>query len=116
MEIYWRVRYKNKDFISQSNLSYNEIDRNNLSEFQLMKGEKVVFSMLFSEGQGNQLIWRRRVQKSPGVKEDKVAHIVGKKGIFVCAFFDDGTVLVDDDFREDNGWLYPPQYQENEVN
>jgi hypothetical protein len=49
------------------------------------------------------------------MKGAKIVHIVGKKGGFVCAVFDDGSILADDKFRDNNNWLYPPQYREYEV-
>jgi hypothetical protein len=110
----WRATYANGDVISQENQTYDDIDRDNLTAFQLMKDGLVVFSMPFYEGQGKRLIWRRRIERVVG-GEQKVVHIIGKKGGFVCAVFDDGTVLADDKFREDNAWLYPPQYREYEV-
>ena len=113
MQLSWRAIYNNGDQISQNNQTYDDIDRDNLIAFQLMNGEKVVFSVPFSEGQGKRLVWRRRVEKTIG-KPDNVVHIVGKKGGFVAAVFDDSSVLIDDKFREDNNWLYPPQYKEHE--
>jgi hypothetical protein len=113
MQLSWRVHYKNEDVISQANLAYEDIDRDNLTAFQLFDGEKVVLSVPFKDN-GHRLIWRRRIEKQVG-GEEKIVHIVGKKGGFVCAVFDDGTFLIDDKFREDNDWLYPPQYREFEV-
>lgn len=110
----WKIHYNNNDIISQSkDFGYEDIDREKLTAFQLLEKDKVVLSVPFSEGQGKRLIWRRRVEHSPGGKE-KIVHIVGKKGGFVAAVFDDGTMLIDDKFREESNWLYPPQYKEFE--
>jgi hypothetical protein len=115
MPLSWRVHYNNGDIISQSpDYAYEDIDRDNLIAFQIVDSDKVVFSVPFFDGQGKRLIWRRRIEREVGGTE-KIVHIVGKKGGFVCAVFDDGSILADDKFRDDNNWLYPPQYREYEV-
>jgi hypothetical protein len=113
MEISWKAQLANGTQY-QKDTPYENIDRDNLRAFSLVRGEEVIFSVPFKPGQGRRLIWRRRTEMTPGGVAT-VVHIVGKKGGFVAAVFDNGFVLLDDNFSDDNGWLYPPEYKEFEV-
>lgn len=112
MEISWQAQLVN-GVQTQKDTPYEQIDRDNLKAFNLIKGDEVVFSVPFKDGQGKRLIWRRRVEMTPG-GEQTIVHIVGKKGGFVAAVFENSFVLIDDNFSEENRWLYPPQYKEFE--
>lgn len=85
---------------------YEDLDRSdNLIQFQMLKPDgSIIFSVPFNKGQGNQLIWRRRVQTAPG-GEVTTFYIVGKKGAFVACLMPDYTMLIDNNFNEDNAVL-----------
>lgn len=88
-------------------VSYEELDRSdNLIQFQLLRADNqsVIFSVPFKPGQGNQLIWRRRVRQVPG-GDIETFYLVGKKGAFVACLLPDYTLIIDNNFNEDNSVL-----------
>lgn len=103
--------YRQKDYYDENveSKTYEELDREQLSEFQMwsLDGTKLLFVMPVHEGQGSRLVWRRRVQmfakRSDGttVGEQRI-YVVGKRGGFMCVLMPDGTVLADDKFKEDH--------------
>lgn len=85
--------------------AYEDIDRERIRSFSLIQNNKILFRAHFN-GDGKKLIWRRRIQKTEG--EEFIVHIVGKKHQYVACVFQDGTVGVYDNFREDLAMLVPP--------
>lgn len=87
-------------------VSYEGLDRSdNLLQFQMLKPDgTVLFSVPFKAGQGNQLIWRRRRQVDPGGNEIWF-YLVGKKGAFVACLMPDYSLIIDNNFNEDNAIL-----------
>lgn len=88
-------------------VSYDTLDRSdNLIQFQMLKASdhSVIFSVPFKPGQGSQLIWRRRVQQDPGGVQT-IFYLVGKKGAFVSCLLPDYTMIIDNNFNEDNAIL-----------
>lgn len=84
--------------------SYEALDRSdNLIQFQLLKADdqSVIFSVPLKPGQGNQLIWRRRIQQDPGGNQ-VVFYLVGKKGAFVACLLPDYSLIIDNNFNEKN--------------
>lgn len=110
----WIAQYKDGSQEKQGpDLSYEDIDRENLAGFGLYNGEKLVIMLDFSNGDGRSLVWRRRVEQKQG-EEPVVVHIIGKKGKYICMVFEDGSVVAVDNFVEGSQWLYPPQFRDNE--
>lgn len=92
--------------LKDQGLSYEDLDRSDkLIQFQILKPDgSLIFSVPFKEGQGSQLIWRRRVQShSDGTQV--VFYLVGKKGAFVACLMPDYTMIIDNNFNEDNAVL-----------
>lgn len=90
-----------------NDVSYEGLDRSdNLIQFQMLKADdrSVIFSVPLKPGQGNQLIWRRRVQQEPGGGA-ATFYLVGKKGAFVACLLPDYTLIIDNNFNEDNATL-----------
>lgn len=86
--------------------SYDALDRSdNLFQFQLLRPDgSMIFSVPFSKGQGDQLIWRRRVQNhNDGTSV--TFYIVGKKSAFVACLMPDYTIIIDNNFNEENAVL-----------
>jgi hypothetical protein len=86
--------------------SYEDLDRSdNLIQFQLVKPDgSIIFSVPFKEGQGRQLIWRRRVQNHSDGSQ-VTFYLVGKKGAFVACLMPDYTMIIDNNYNEDNAVL-----------
>ena len=119
---HWQAIYKDpitnkvtavhqKDFFSEDipeadKVSYDNLDRgDNLIQFQMLKPSgDVVFSVPFKPGQGDRLIWRRRRQLVAGEGEQWF-YIVGKRGAFVACMLPDYSIILDDNFSEDNALL-----------
>lgn len=91
--------------------SYEDINRENLKTFTLGytndKGILGIFRANFN-GDGNKLIWRRRIQKISG-QEDVIVHVVGKKHQYVALIYQTGAVEIFDNFNEKNPLLVYPQ-------
>jgi hypothetical protein len=87
-------------------VSYDELDRSdNLVQFQLVKPDgSIIFSVPFKAGQSNQLIWRRRRQQEPG-GNITTFYLVGKRGAFVACLLPDYSLIIDNNFNEDNAVL-----------
>lgn len=96
----WAVHQKD------SGASYEELDRSDkLVQFQLVKPDgSIIFSVPFKQGQGSRLIWRRRVQQDAG-GNIVTFYLVGKKGAFVTCLLPDYTMILDDNFNENNAVL-----------
>lgn len=111
----WTAQYKDgSQDVQGPNSSYEDINRENLVAFALHDGTKNVLTIDFSNGDGRSLVWRRRVEQTPG-EDSIIIHIVGKKGKYICMVFEDGSVVTVDNFVEGSRWLYPPQFRSNEV-
>lgn len=87
-------------------VSYESLERSdNLVQLQMLKPNgDVIFSVPFKEGQAGKLIWRRRVQMVPGGGQ-VTYYLVGKKGAFVACLMPDYTLIIDNNFNEDNAVL-----------
>lgn len=87
-------------------VGYDSLDRgDNLVQFQMVKPDgSIVFSVPFKPGQGGQLIWRRRRQLVPGEGEVWF-YLVGKKGAFVACLMPDYSLIIDNNFSEENSVL-----------
>lgn len=115
---YWQAIYKDnnnhvtavhqKDIFNEEKPgpSYEQLDRGDtLVQFQMVKADgSVIFSVPFKPGQGKQLIWRRRRQVDPGGQEIWF-YIVGKKSAFVACLLPDFSLIIDNNFSEDNAVL-----------
>lgn len=94
----WRAVYSDGTVLDQYNgegepNGYKNIDREKLSQFQLLKDGKVSFSLILEPGQ--RLIFRRRVFKK--LKEEKHLFLVGwqKDGVqAICYLFENGSVIM----------------------
>lgn len=86
--------------------SYEDLDRgDNLIQFRMVRSDgSIIFSVPFKPGQGKQLIWRRRRQVDPGGQEVWF-YLVGKKGAFVACLLPDFSLIIDNNFNEDNAVL-----------
>lgn len=118
-QLTWAAQYEDGttkfqvDITNGDKFAYENIDRDNLKAFTLLKGNLPVFRLIF-DGDGQKLVWRRRVEKNSN-GETVIAHIVGKKGRFICTVNQDGQAAVANNFKEGDRWLYPPQFKEFEV-
>jgi hypothetical protein len=64
----------------------------------------IILSVPFKEGQAGKLIWRRRIQMVPG-GGSVTYYLVGKKGAFVACLMPDYSIIIDNNFNEDNAAL-----------
>ena len=89
-----------------SGVSYEDLDRSDdLIQFQMVRPDgQIILSVPFKPGQGGQLIWRRRRQVEPGGGEVWF-YIIGKKGAFVACILPDYSLIIDNNFNEDNAIL-----------
>jgi hypothetical protein len=121
---HWIVRYNDGGSLNQiesngKRNSYQDIDREKLSAFEMWEGSTRILLLKFNKNQ--QLIWRRRVETSPfGVTE--VCHIIGKQeningenlqGI-IGLFESDGRIEITGRFHDDHPWFFPIQIHESE--
>ena len=92
--------------LKASEKGYEDLERSdNLIQFQMQKPDgSVIFSVPFKEGQAGQLIWRRRVQMVPGGGQ-VTYYLVGKKGAFVACLMPDYSLILDNNFNEENAAL-----------
>lgn len=96
--------------------SYEQIDRARLGAFHLIRPDgTLVFSVDFRNGDGHNLVWRRRVIKRSDMEQGIVTHIVGKKGRFVAMVTQDGATLLADNFNAKDALLSFPDAVEGEV-
>ena len=119
---HWVAIYKNPETNTVSavhqkdtDVSYEKLDRSeNLIQFQMVKPDgTIILSVPFKPGQGGQLIWRRRRQVEPGGNEVWF-YIVGKKSAFVVCILPDYSLIIDNNFNEDNAVLSGIQPVEGE--
>lgn len=87
-------------------VSYEGLERSDkLIQLQMLKPDgSIIFSVPFKEGQADKLIWRRRIQMIP-VGGSTTFYIVGKKGAFVACLMPDYSLIIDNNFNEDNAAL-----------
>ena len=92
--------------LKEQGKSYEDLDRSDhLVQFQMLRPDNsIVFSVPFKEGQGDKLIWRRRVQQDAAGNIVSF-YIVGKKGAFVACLMPDYSLIIDNNFNEDNAVL-----------
>jgi len=121
---YWIARYNDGTSLNQIDPSgtkhaYADIDRNKLSAFEMWKGDQRLLFIRFKQGQ--RLIWRRRVETSPGGLVE-ACHIIGKQeningknyqGI-VGLFESDGRIEITDKFDKNHPWFFPVTIHKNE--
>lgn len=121
---HWVAKYDDGGSLSQidsrGNLHpYKDIDREKLVAFEMWEGSFRLFFLRFKKGQ--RLIWRRRVEMSPGgVRE--VCHLIGKQetingrnyqGI-VGLFESDGRIELTGRLEEGHPWFFPIQVHPDE--
>lgn len=124
--IQWIATYKDGTTLHQIESeghkhAYSDIDRADLVSFSLYvkppgllgapDGMRV-FSCHF-DGDGEKLIWRRRVQHRDGA-DPLIVHVVGKKGRYVALVEQMGTCNLFDNFNEQDALLAFPQPVEGE--
>lgn len=99
----WRAIYSDGSVINQKEMqvSYEDLDREKLREFQMLRDGQVVLVVPLKEGQGGRLIWRRRVQVIPGGGH-RFFYLVGKRSAFVSVMFDNGAIVTDDNFSDEH--------------
>lgn len=124
----WIAKYKNNTMLPQYNEDgsenkYSDIDRDKLSEFGLINdlGEPVIALHL---DPGQNLIYRRRVQKRTGEGEFAI-YLVGwqmkidEREIQSIAYVsEDHQVHMAGAWRSDHPWFYPIQlmpYEQQEI-
>lgn len=97
----WQAIYDDGTIINQKEfkVSYEELDRSKLAGFHMLRDGVPILTVPFSEGQGGRLIWRRRVQMTSNGEQRRI-YIVGKRGAFVAALLENGSILVDDKFSD----------------
>ena len=114
---HWVARYDDGTFLEQVSPSgetkaYADINRDKLAAFEMWKGSDRALLIRFKKGQ--RLIWRRRVEISPGGITE-VCHIIGKQetiagknyqGI-IGLFESDGRVEAAGKFEEGHPWFFP---------
>ena len=100
----WVAIYKDGSIHKEEELDSSEkVDRNQLKEFRLFSGEKLIFSAFF-DNLKRKLIFRRRVFLDVCGKEKGIVYLVGwhenVKGVSVksiCYIYEDGHIEFDDD-------------------
>lgn len=121
---HWVAKYMDGTLLPQVDPSgakhaYKDINRDTLAAFELWEGSSRALSIRFTKGQ--RLIWRRRVQTTPGGITE-VCHIVAKqeeiKGknyqTIVGLFESDARMEVADRFDGGHPWFYPVTIHTNE--
>ncbi|HCS78968.1 TPA: hypothetical protein DIV55_04470 [Patescibacteria group bacterium] len=116
-QYYWVARYFDGTSLKQIDSSgikhaYKDIDRDKLAAFEIWEGNSRILFIRFKKGQ--RLIWRRRVETSPGGIIE-VCHIIGKQetiggknyqGI-IGLFESDGRIEIAGKFEEGHPWFFP---------
>lgn len=96
---------------------YEDLPHDRLRVFELYSGTERMLRVLFNKGE--KLIWRRRVEMTPGQNVVDTCHIVGKRskdGTGVIGIFEsDGHIEMVEDFLPNHAWFYPPQFRPFEV-
>jgi hypothetical protein len=107
---YWRATYDNGETIEKG--KYEDIDRERLRFFELLDEDGNVRVKVKLE-KGQRLIWRKRVELTPGEGE-KVVHLVGKQETVeeknvqgLCLLYEDGTMEFFEKFNKEHPWLRP---------
>lgn len=90
---HWHLNEPGDDFF------YGDIDREQLMEFALFMDEKQVMTLDFSDGDGDRLVYLRRVQMIPGEGE-KSFYILGKKKRFMSLIDESGYITIFNNFKE----------------
>lgn len=99
--------------------SYEDLPLNNLKAFELWDWRMNNRVLLVNFKKGERLVWRRRMEMSPGNQVMEVCHIVGKigkdgeKGI-LGIFESDGHIEAVSDFLPNSEWFYPPSSEQEE--
>lgn len=86
--------------------AYKDIDRKNLVGFHmiLVEANAPFMTIDFSDGDGEKLVWTRRIRAKEGGIVGRV-YLVGKKGRFIILLHEDGSTQIVNNFREDNALL-----------
>lgn len=93
--------------------AYEDLPLDNLKAFELWDWRMNQRVLLVNFRKGERLIWRRRMQMSPGNEVTEACHIVGKigkkgeKGI-IGIFETDGRIESVSEFLPTSTWFYPP--------
>lgn len=101
--------------------SYENLPLNNLKSFELWDWQRNERVLLVVFKLGERLVWRRRMEMSPGSQVTEVCHIVGKigkdgqKGI-LGIFESDGRIEAVGEFLPTSNWFYPPSSDTGEQN
>jgi hypothetical protein len=123
-KFHWVAKYSDGNELQQVEASgkknsYSDIDRDKLSGFEMWEAGRRLIYISFAKGQ--RLIWRRRVETSPGGTIE-VCHIIGKQeqingknyqGI-VGLFESDGRIEIAGKFEEGHPWFSPVSIHANE--
>jgi len=121
---HWIAKYNDGTSLHQVEPSgkknaYKDIDRDKLCAFEIWEGSHRILHIRFKKGQ--RLIWRRRVEISPGGKTE-VCHIIGKQenvqgknyqGI-IGLFESDGRIEIAGKFEEGHPWFFPVKIHKEE--
>lgn len=101
--------------------SYENLPLDNLKSFELWDWQRNERVLLVVFKLGERLVWRRRMEMSPGSQVTEVCHIVGKigkdgqKGI-LGIFESDGRIEAVGEFLPTSNWFYPPSSDTGEQN
>jgi len=98
--------------------AYEDLPLDNLKSFELWDWEANQRVLLVTFKKGERLVWRRRIEMSPGTGVSEACHIVGKigdgyKGI-LGIFESDGHIETVSDFLPNSEWFYPPSSETEE--
>ena len=100
----WAARYNDGTSLYQiegdETHAYEDIDRTKLAVFSLFKENGDPVLDIIFDGDGEKLVWTRRVRMTLGA-EPQTFHIVGKKGEFISALCEDGRVITRHNFVDD---------------
>jgi hypothetical protein len=100
--------------------AYEDLPLDNLKSFELWDWRRNERVLLVNFKKGDRLVWRRRMEMSPGNEVTEVCHIVGKigkkgdKGI-LGIFESDGHIEAVEDFLPNSEWFYPPSSEVEEA-
>lgn len=93
--------------------AYEDLPLGNLTSFELWDWQRNERVLLVRFEHGERLVWRRRMEMTPGGSIAEVCHIVGKigrdgtKGI-IGIFESDGRIEATSEFLPNSNWFYPP--------
>lgn len=93
--------------------AYESLPLDNLKSFELWDWARNERVLLVTFRPGERLVWRRRMEMTPGGSVQEACHIVGKiakdghKGI-VGIFESDGRIEAVGEFLPNSNWFYPP--------